>query len=130
MLRPARRRANNPSSLGPMVEYTISDVAGRAGAAQDYVSRLVELGVVSVGHGGDFSESDVRRVRLMQTLDRAGVPLEEVAAAIRRGDLSRRFLEMSHYARLSSLMETPNLGKGGSMAQWGQRNRGPFTPEL
>jgi adenylate cyclase len=88
-----------------MAEYSIGDVAGRAGAAQDYVSRLVELGVVSVGQGGDFSEGDVRRVRLMQTLERAGMPLEEVAAAIRRGDLSLGFLDMSHFTRLSSLTD-------------------------
>ncbi|HEX7145718.1 MAG TPA: adenylate/guanylate cyclase domain-containing protein [Gaiellaceae bacterium] len=86
-----------------MSEYSIDDVAARAGAAHDYVSRLVELGVVSVGEGGGFSEGDVRRVRLMQTLERAGVPLEEVAAAIRRGELSLGFLDMSHFTRLSSL---------------------------
>jgi len=88
-----------------MVEYSIGEVAGRAGTAQHYVSRLVELGVVSVGHGGYFSEGDVRRVRLMQTLERAGVPLEEVAAAIRGGDPSLGFLDMAHYARLSSVTD-------------------------
>jgi adenylate cyclase len=88
-----------------MAEYSIDDVAGRAGAAQDYVSKLIELGVVSIGQGRDFSEGDVRRVRLMQTLERAGVPLEDVAVAIRRGDLSLGFLDMSHYARLSSLTD-------------------------
>lgn len=34
-----------------------------------------------------------RRIRLMQTLERAGVPLEEVAATIRRGDLSLDFMD-------------------------------------
>jgi adenylate cyclase len=88
-----------------MAEYSIGEVAARAGADQDYVGRLVELGVVPVGQGGDFSEGDVRRVRLMQTLERAGMPLDEVAAAIRRGDLSLDFLDMSHYRRLSSLAD-------------------------
>jgi adenylate cyclase len=88
-----------------MAEYSITDVAARAGAAQDYVGRLIELGVVSAGQRGNFSEGDVRRVRLMQTLERAGLPVEEVAAAIRRGELSLAFLDMSHYARLSSLID-------------------------
>jgi DNA-binding transcriptional MerR regulator len=88
-----------------MAEYSIGAVAGRAGAAQDYVSKLVELGVVPADRGGGFSEGDVRRVRLMQTLERAGVPLEEVAAAIRRGDVSLGFLDMSHFTRLSSLTD-------------------------
>jgi DNA-binding transcriptional MerR regulator len=105
MLRSTRRRVSHPASLVPMAEYSIGDVAARAGAAQDYVGRLVELGVISAAQGGDFSEGDVRRVRLMQTLERAGVPLEEVAAAIRRGDLSLGFLDMSHFARLSSLTD-------------------------
>ena len=83
-------------------EFSIGDVARRAGVAHDYVSRLVELGVVSRGQGGDFTEGDVRRVRLMQTLERAGVPLDGVAAAIQRGDLSLDFMNMSHFRRLSS----------------------------
>jgi adenylate cyclase len=105
MLRSTRRRANHPASLLPMAEYSIADVAARAGAAQDYVNRLVGLGVVSAGQGGGFSEGDVRRVRLMQTLERAGVPLEEVAATIRRGDLSLDFMDLSHFERLSSLAD-------------------------
>lgn len=104
MLR-STRRANHPAWLVPMAEYSIGDVARRAGTDQDDVSRLVELGVVSVGQGGDFSEGDVRRVRLMRTLERSGVPLEEVASAIRRGDLSLGFLDMSHFSRLSSLTD-------------------------
>ena len=88
-----------------MTEYSIGDVAARAGAAQDYVGELVELGVLSVGRGGHFSKGDVRRVRLMQTLERAGIPLEEVATTIRRGDLSLDFMDMSHFARLSPLTD-------------------------
>jgi hypothetical protein len=38
----------------------------------------------------------------MQTLERAGLPLGGVAAAIRRGDLSLDFMSMSHFERLSS----------------------------
>jgi adenylate cyclase len=98
-------RANNPVTLVPVAEYSIGDVARRAGVAQDYVGRMVELGVIAPGHGGDFSDGDVRRVRLMQTLERAGVPLEEVAATIRRGDLSLDFMDLSHFERLSSLAD-------------------------
>jgi adenylate cyclase len=89
----------------PRAEYSIGDVASRAGVGQDFVSRLIELGIVSSGEGGDFSEGDVRRVRLMQTLEQAGVPLDGVATVIRRGDLSLEFMDMSHYRRLSSLTD-------------------------
>ena len=60
-----------------MAENSISAVASRAGVDQDFVGTMIELGIVTSREGGDFSEGDVRRVRLMQTLDRAGVPLDE-----------------------------------------------------
>lgn len=88
-----------------MAEYSISDVAERAGVPQDYVGMLVERGILSPGQGGLFSEGDVRRVRLMQTLERAGVPLDGVAVAIRRGDLSLEFMDMAYYDRLASLTD-------------------------
>ena len=103
----SHEEGSEPSRLAavPMADHSFGEVAGRAGVHQDYVSRLVGLGIISSGQGGNFSEGDVRRVRLMQTLERAGVPLEGVAAAIRRGDLSLDFLDLSHFARLSSLTD-------------------------
>ena len=103
----SHEEGSEPSRLAavPMADHSLGEVAGRAGVDQDYVSRLVGLGIISLGQGGNFSEGDVRRVRLMQTLERAGVPLEGVAAAIRRGDLSLDFMDLSHFGRLSSLTD-------------------------
>jgi hypothetical protein len=66
---------------------------------------LVELGILSSGPDGHFSEGDVRRVRLMQTLERAGMPLQGVAAAVQSGNLSLGFLDTAAYDRLASLSE-------------------------
>jgi adenylate cyclase len=88
-----------------MDEYSIDDVAERAGAPGYYVTRLVELGILSPDQGGLFTEGDVRRVRLMQTLERAGVPLDGVAVAIRSGNLSLAFMDMAAYDRLASLSD-------------------------
>jgi adenylate cyclase len=88
-----------------MTEYSIGDVADRAGVAHDYVVMLVDLGILSSGPDGHFSEGDVRRVRLMQTLERAGMPLQGVAAAVQSGDLSLGFLDTAAYDRLASLSE-------------------------
>jgi adenylate cyclase len=66
---------------------------------------LVELGILSSGSDGHFSEGDVRRVRLMQTLERAGMPLQGVAAAVQSGNLSLGFLDTAAYDRLASLSE-------------------------
>ena len=59
--------------------YEAQDVAKAADVAPAFVSRLVELGVVPPDQDGGFSSGDVRRIRLMKTLDRAGVPLDGVA---------------------------------------------------
>jgi adenylate cyclase len=88
-----------------VAEYSIDDVAERAGVARDYVDRLIDLGILSPGQGDLFSRGDVRRARLMQTLERAGVPLDGVAVAIRRGDLSLSFMDMAYYDRLASLTD-------------------------
>jgi adenylate cyclase len=88
-----------------MTEYSVGDVADRAGVANDYVVMLVELGILSSGPDGHFSEGDVRRVRLMQTLERAGMPLQGVAAAVQSGKLSLGFLDTAAYDRLASLSE-------------------------
>ena len=88
-----------------MTEYSIGDVADRAGVANDDVVMLVELGILSSGPDGHLSEGDVRRVRLMQTLERAGMPLRGVAAAVQSGNLSLGFLDTAAYDRLASLSE-------------------------
>src|SRR4029453_5479098 len=88
-----------------MTAYSIGDVADRAGAANDFVAMLVELGILSSGPDGHFSEGDVRRVRLMQTLERAGIPLQGAAAAVQSGNLSLGFLDTAAYDRLASLSE-------------------------
>jgi len=95
------------SSLGPAntkAGLSVDDVARRSGADRDLVSRLVELGVLAPEHG-DFSEGDVRRVRLMNTLERSGVPLEAAADVVTRGDVSLDFLDMSHFTRFSSFTD-------------------------
>jgi DNA-binding transcriptional MerR regulator len=88
-----------------MTAYSIGEVADRAGVATDYVVMLVELGILASGQDGHFAEGDVRRIRLMQTLERAGMPLQGVAAAVQRGSLSLGFLDTAAYDRLASLSE-------------------------
>ena len=96
-----------PSHLAPIpvAEHSNADVARRAGVDPSFVTKLVALGIISSDQGGHFSEGDVRRVRLMQTLERAGVPLDGVATVIRRGDLSLEFADLPYYWLLSSLTD-------------------------
>ncbi len=54
---------------------------------------------------GRFSEGDVRRIRLLRTLDEAGLPLEGVADVVRRDELSLDFYDLPLYERLSANSE-------------------------
>lgn len=44
-----------PEQAARLTEYSIGDVAGRAGVANDYVLMLGELGILSSDPGGHFS---------------------------------------------------------------------------
>jgi len=86
--------------------YSKADVADRAGVEPGFVDRLVRLGILSADDHGSFSRGDVRRIILVRTVDRAGVPIEEMAAAIKRGELSLAFMDQPFYEDFASLTGT------------------------
>jgi adenylate cyclase len=72
-----------------------AELAGRARVAPELVGRLVELGILRPGGGeAPFGLGDVRRVRLADACERAGLSLEGIAAAIADGRLSLAFLDL------------------------------------
>jgi adenylate cyclase len=92
-------------AIGIVNRYPAEEIAQRAGSRPAFVSRLVELGILAPSDDGNFSRADVRRVVLAHTLDRAGVPIEEVAAAMRRGVLSLVFMDQPFYERFATLTD-------------------------
>jgi adenylate cyclase len=86
--------------------YTRQEVAQRAGVNPDYVDRLVELGILTPDAAHAFSPGDVLRARWLQSLERAGVPLEGLASAVRDGVLSFTFLDVGAYDRFAGLSDT------------------------
>jgi adenylate cyclase len=86
--------------------YSRQEVAQRAGVDPDYVDRLVELGILRPAAGGVFSPGDALRARWLQSLERAGVPLDGLAAAVRDGVLSFSFLDVGAYDRFAGLSGT------------------------
>jgi adenylate cyclase len=82
------------------------DVADRAGVDSDYVDRLVELGMLKPGSGDTFSTGDVRRARWVQSFERAGVPLEGMATAVRDGVLSFTYLDATAFDRFAGVSRT------------------------
>jgi len=77
------------------------ELAGRAGVDADYVGRLIELGILTPGEGDTFSLGDVRRVRLLKSLEAAGMPLDGMGRAVGSGHLSFAFLDLSQLDRFS-----------------------------
>jgi adenylate cyclase len=86
--------------------YSRQEVAQRAGVDPDYLDRLVELGILAPAAGDVYSPGDVRRTRWLQSLERAGVPLEGLASAVRDGVLSFSFLDVAAYDQFAGLSGT------------------------
>jgi hypothetical protein len=83
-----------------MKELSASGLADLAGVTEPEVARLVELGLLVPRDGaGPFRETDVQKVRLATACERAGLPMEGIASAIRAGRLSFAFLEAAPYRR-------------------------------
>ena len=86
-----------------MTWYAGEDVAERTGVEPSYVIRLVELGILVPEEPDRFSAGDVRRVLMARSLEDAGIPLDDVAAAIRHGALSFSFFDAAGYDRFAGL---------------------------
>jgi len=83
--------------------YSREDAAERAGVEPPYLVRLTDLGILAPGEPDRFSPGDVRRVLMAKSLEDAGIPLEGVADAIRRGALSLDFLDAASFERFAAL---------------------------
>jgi adenylate cyclase len=86
--------------------YTRQEVAQRAGVDPDDIDRLVELGILTPAATDAFSSGDVLRARWLHSLERAGVPLEGMAAAVRDGALSFSFMDVPAFDRFAGLSAT------------------------
>ena len=79
-----------------MKALSASALADLAGTTAAEVQRMVDLGVLVARDGtGPFLETDVQKVRIAAACERAGLPMEGIAAVIRAGRLSFAFLEAS-----------------------------------
>jgi adenylate cyclase len=78
------------------------DVAEQAGVDLEYVTRLIDAGLLRAADG-TFGEGDVRRARLYSGLERAGLPMNALVEALRNDELSFDFLDHPVYDRFSRL---------------------------
>ncbi len=92
-----------PGTVRLVDRYQIAEAAERAGVSVEELSRLVELDIVTPDDEGRFSEGDVRRVGLVQSMVAAAIPVELLAAALRGGELTLAFMDDPAYSLFSSL---------------------------
>ena len=82
---------------------TAADLARLAGVTEADIDRLVGLGVLVPGEGAaPFLPGDMQKVRLATACERAGLPMDAIAAAIRSGRLSFAFLGSAPYHRFAA----------------------------
>jgi adenylate cyclase len=86
-----------------VTSYSREDAAERAGVEPAYLARLADLGILSPPEPDRFGPGDVRRVLLARSLEDAGIPLDAVADANRRGALTLDFLDAASYERFAAL---------------------------
>ena len=80
---------------------TAAGLARLAGVGEAEIGRMVELGVLVPRDGpAPFLARDLHKLRLAMACERAGLPMDGIAAAIRAGRLSFAFMEAVPYAAL------------------------------
>lgn len=77
-----------------MAELHAEDLAVYAGVEPERIRTLVGAGMLVPNEGGTFSEPDVARVRLIESLVEAGLGLEELSQAVREGRLSLSYVDL------------------------------------
>jgi class 3 adenylate cyclase len=90
------------------------ELAARAGVDRAFVEQLVKLGILVPADDGRLSEGDVQRARIIETLERAGLPLQGLGEALSRGVLSLDFMDIETYDRWASLSDTTYAELSGS----------------
>ncbi len=88
-----------------MEGYELAEAAQRAGISSDQLRQLVELGVIAPHAEDRFTGGDVRRVGLVEGLTAAGIPPDDLGAAIRDGQVSLDFLDEPVFERFSVLSD-------------------------
>ncbi|MGH8957403.1 MAG: adenylate/guanylate cyclase domain-containing protein [Acidimicrobiia bacterium] len=75
------------------MSYTIEAAARRAGVEVESIARYAGVGLIDVEREGEFSDEDIRRIQVLQTLEQSGLPIDGVATLVNEGHLSLGFIE-------------------------------------
>jgi adenylate cyclase len=86
------------------VSYSRAEVADRAGVDPAFVDRLCDLRLLTAAPDG-FTEGDVRRARILQSLNTAGMPLDAIGEGASRGIVDLGFVDDPAYALFTGLTD-------------------------
>ena len=76
-----------------MGDLTVAQAASKAGLPDAYLDRIIELGIVKPDADGRLTKGDVRRAKMAETLENAGIGLEALSAGMKSGRLSLAFMD-------------------------------------
>ena len=96
-------RAASVSTREPV--HSRADLATRAGVGGAFVDRLCDLGILTSSGGDLYTEGDVRRARILHSLEAAGMPLEAIGEGVQRGIVDLGFVDDPAYALFTGLTE-------------------------
>jgi adenylate cyclase len=85
-----------------MPGLTRQQAAAGAGVDVGYVDELIAAGVLRPRQDR-LTVGDVRRIRLMESLQEAGLPLDGMVAGLEQGILSLDFVDQPEYERMAAL---------------------------
>jgi class 3 adenylate cyclase len=90
------------STVRTVETYEVAEAAERTGVSVAALRRMVDLGILDL-HGTDrFTAGHIRRINLVEALAAAGIPMDGLGAAIRRGQVTLDFLDAPAFERFSS----------------------------
>jgi adenylate cyclase len=84
----------DPTPVRGSWRLSLQELAERAGAPVERLERLVELGILAPADTEEpFRSGDILRVRAVTALEGSGVQPEQIAAAMKAGELSSGYLD-------------------------------------
>lgn len=89
-----------------MSRVSRTELADRAGVEPEWIDLLVDLDILHPGGDGTFSRGDVYRARLLDDLERAGIPLDSMAKVLERGEVSLSTFDLPVYERFTLVSRT------------------------